>query len=59
MPSCAHEERLRKERRSRTVIGIRVVHPVRVEPDLVVVGVEERGVHELAVRVRSIAFVHP
>jgi len=40
-------------------VVIRVVNPVGVELELVVVEVEDRGVHELAVGIRIFAFIHP
>ena len=53
--SCYFKERLRDERRSRTVVVVRVVDLVRVELERGVVPVEDRGVHELAVAIRILS----
>jgi len=52
-------ERLRNERRRRTVVVVRIVEPVRVELDLAVVEVEVRGVIEANIGIRIFVFVHP
>jgi hypothetical protein len=48
----AIEERLRSDAGSGTKVVIRVVNPVRVELELVVVEVEVRCVDELAIAIR-------
>lgn len=55
MPLVFLEERLRKEQRDRTIVVVRVVHPVRVELDLAIVEVQVRGVVEPAIGIRIIA----
>lgn len=52
-------KRLRNERRCRTVVVVRIVEPVRVELDLVVVEVEVRGVIEADISIRIFVFAHP
>ena len=52
-------ERLRKETRGRPVVVVRVVGPVVVELDLAIVELEDRGVREVAIGIRSIALVYP
>lgn len=59
MPLVFLEERLRKNGRGRTIVVVRVAHPVRVELDLAIVEVEVRGVVEPVIVVRIIAFAHP
>ncbi len=52
-------EILREEHRSRTIVLVRLVEPVRVELDLIVVEVEDRGVVETIVGIRIFAFTLP
>jgi hypothetical protein len=55
MPFANRKERLRKERRDRPIVVVRVVNPVRVEPDLAVVEVKVRRVREVVAGVQIIA----
>ena len=48
------EERLREETGSRAVVVVRIVDLVRVELELVVVEVEDRGVRELVLVTRNL-----
>lgn len=48
------EERLREETGRGTVVVVRIVDLVRVELELVVVEVEDRGVRELALVARNL-----
>jgi hypothetical protein len=54
-----YKERLRKEAGHGTIVVVRIVVPVRVELQLVVVEVEDRGVGEALIIVRILVFVHP
>ena len=49
-------KRLRKQARRGAIVVVGVVNVVGVELHLVVVEVEDRRLHELAVRIRTIAF---
>ena len=53
------EERLRKEEGSGAIVLVGIVDIVRVELELVVVDVQDRRLHELAIRIRIIASAHP
>lgn len=55
----ANEERLREERRGRTIVVVRIRDVVRVKLNPVVIEVEVRRVRELAISVRIIVFAHP
>ena len=56
---CRKSERLRNESRGGTVVVVRIVEPVRVELDLAVVEVEDRGVIEADIGIRRIVPTHP
>jgi hypothetical protein len=51
-------QRLREEARHGAIVLVGVVNVVGVELQLVVVEVEDRRLHELAVRIRTIAPAH-
>ncbi len=59
IPFCRVLERLRNESRSGTIVAVRIVEPVRVELDLAVVEVEDRGVIEADIGIRRIVPTHP
>ncbi len=52
-------ERLRNESRGGTIVVVRIVEPVRVELDLAVVEVEDRGVIEADIGIRRIVLIRP
>ena len=53
------EEELRNEPGGRPVVRVGIVEPVRVELDLVVVEVEDRGVIEAIIGIRIFVFTRP
>lgn len=59
MDALCEAERLRNERRRRTVVVVGIVEPVRVELDLAVVEVEVRGVIEAIIGIRIFVFARP
>ena len=59
MDALCEVERLRNERRRRTVVLVGIVEPVRVELDLAVVEVEVRGVIEADISIRIFVLAHP
>lgn len=51
-------ERLRKKTGCRAIVRVWIFNPVRVELDLAIVEVEDRGVQETTIGIRNIAFIH-
>ena len=54
----AFEERLRRPPGRGAIVLVNIAHPVRIEPDPAIIGVEVRSVVEPAIAVRIIAFAH-
>ena len=59
MPFGFLERLRRKEAGGGAIVLVGVVDPVRVELDLVVVGVEDRRPFGLVIGIRNIVFAHP